>query len=114
VTPDVETKTQLIAENRKTSPQELQDDEQRAATLPTIAKNFSNGSREVVFAPATKRGALMPDLRGQSVKDVMRMCSQLGLNLEAKGTGRAISQYPSVGAELASGQTVRVEFARRN
>jgi len=114
VTPDVETKTQLIAENRKTSPQEIQDDEQRAATLPTIAKNFSNGSREVVFAPATKRGALMPDLRGQSVKDVMRMCSQLGLNLEAKGTGRAISQYPSVGAELASGQTVRVEFARRN
>jgi cell division protein FtsI/penicillin-binding protein 2 len=114
VTPDVETKTQLIAENRKTSPQELQDDEQRAATLPTIAKNFSNGSREVVFAPATRRGALMPDLRGQSVRDVMRMCSQLGLNLEAKGEGKATRQYPAAGAELSSGQTVRVEFARRN
>jgi len=116
VTPDVEIKTAppLIAEDRKTSPQEIQDEEQRAATLPTIAKNFSGSSREVIFAPATKRGALMPDVRGQSVRDVMRMCSQLGLNLEAKGAGRAIRQYPSAGAELSSGQTVRVEFERRN
>jgi cell division protein FtsI (penicillin-binding protein 3) len=114
VTPDVETKgaPQLIAESRQSSPQEIQDEEQRAASLPTIAKNFSNGSREVVFAPATKRGALMPNMRGQSVRDVMRMCSQLGLNLEAKGAGRAIRQYPSAGAELSSGQTVRVEFER--
>jgi cell division protein FtsI/penicillin-binding protein 2 len=114
VTPDVETKTQLIAEDRKPSPQEIQDEQQRAASLPTIARNFSNGSREVVFAPATRRGALMPDLRGQSVRDVMRMCSQLGLNLEAKGEGKATRQYPAAGAELSSGQTVRVEFARRN
>jgi len=116
VTPDVEIKTapQVIAENRKTSPQEIQDEEQRVATLPTIAKNLSGSSREVIFAPATKRGALMPDMRGQSVRDVMGMCSQLGLNLEAKGAGRAIRQYPSAGAELSSGQTVRVEFERRN
>ena len=115
VTPDVETKTapQLIAEDRNPSPQEVQDEEQRAASLPTIAKNFSS-SRDVVFTPATKRGALMPDLHGQSVRDVFRMCSQLGLNLEAKGEGKAIRQYPSAGAELSSGQTVRVEFARRN
>jgi stage V sporulation protein D (sporulation-specific penicillin-binding protein) len=116
VTPDVETKTapQLIAENRKPSPQEIQDDQQRAATLPTIAKNFSSSSREVIFAPATKRGALMPDVRGQSVRDVMRLCAQLGLNLEAKGAGKAVRQSPSAGAELGSGQTVRVEFERRN
>lgn len=116
VTPDVETKSapQLIAESRQPSPQEVQDAEQRVATLPTIAKNYSSSSREVVFAPATKRGALMPDLRGQSVRDVAHMCSRLGLNLEAKGEGRAIRQFPSAGAELSSGQTVRVEFARRN
>jgi cell division protein FtsI/penicillin-binding protein 2 len=114
VTPDVDTKAHpLIAETRKPSPQEIQDEEQRAATLPTIARNFSS-TREVVFAPATKRGALMPDVRGQSVKDVLRMCSQLGLNLEAKGEGRAIRQYPSAGTELSSGQTVRVQFERRN
>ncbi len=114
VTPDVETKSapQLIAADRKPSPQEIQDEEQRAATLPTIARNFSSGSREVVFAPATKRGALMPDLRGQSVRDVMQLCAQLGLNLEAKGQGRAVRQFPSAGVELSTGQTVRVEFGR--
>jgi cell division protein FtsI (penicillin-binding protein 3) len=114
VTPDVETKSapQLIAESRQPSPQEIQDAEQRAATLPTIAKNYSSSSREVVFTPATKRGALMPDFRGQSVRDAMRVCTQLGLNLEAKGEGRAIRQAPAAGAELGSGQTVRVEFGR--
>jgi cell division protein FtsI (penicillin-binding protein 3) len=45
---------QLIAEDRNPSPQEVQDEEQRAASLPTIAKNFSS-SRDVVFTPATKR-----------------------------------------------------------
>ena len=61
VTPDVEIKTapQLIAEDRKTSPQEIQDEEQRAATLPTIAKNFSSSSREVIFAPATDRKSVV-------------------------------------------------------
>lgn len=115
VQPDVETKMEprLIAEARQPSPQEVQDNEQRAATLPQVAKNF-NGSREVVFTPATKRGALMPDLRGQSVRDVMRTCAQLRLNLEAKGEGRAIRQNPLPGSEMSSGQTVRVEFARRN
>jgi cell division protein FtsI (penicillin-binding protein 3) len=116
VTPDVEIKIAppLIAESTKASPQQVQEEEQRAATLPTLARNFSSGSREVVFTPATKRGALMPDLRGQSVRDVFTMCSQLGLNLEAKGEGKAIRQSPAAGAELSSGQTVRVEFARRN
>src|SRR4029453_13599519 len=38
VTPDVDTKAhpQVIAESRKPSPQEIQDEEQRVATLPTI------------------------------------------------------------------------------
>ncbi len=52
----------------------------------------------------------MPDLRGQSVRDVARTCSQLGLKLEAKGEGRAIRHSPAAGQEVSSGQTVRVEF----
>jgi cell division protein FtsI (penicillin-binding protein 3) len=114
VTPDVEVKSagELIAQSYKPSPQEIQAEEQRAATLPQVAKTFNGGSRAVVFTPATTRGALMPDMRGQSVRDVVRMCAQLGLSLEAKGEGRAIRQYPSAGAEINSGQTVRVEFGR--
>src|ERR1043165_6903490 len=116
VTPDLEMKSagELIAESSQPSPQETQEQQQRAATLPQVAQNFNGGPREVVFAPATRRGALMPDLRGQSVRDVVRTCAQLGLNLEAKGEGRAIRQIPAAGAELTSGQIVRVEFVRRD
>jgi penicillin-binding protein 2 len=119
VTPDVETKgsSELIAETHKPSPQEIQqaiqNEQQREATLPKVAaKSFSGRSSEVVLAVATQRAPLMPDLRGQSVRDVARTCAQLGLKLEAKGEGRAVRHSPAAGAEVSSGQTVRVEFGR--
>ena len=88
--------------------------EERHATLPRVMLRDSAEMREVVYAPATRRGALMPDLRGQSVRDVARLCAQLGLQLEAHGDGRALRQRPDPGIEIASGQLVRVEFERRN
>jgi cell division protein FtsI/penicillin-binding protein 2 len=121
VLPDVELKpgTQLIAQTSLPSPQSVkaaqQQNEEREATLPKVAaRNFSGQTSEVVFAVATKRGALMPDLSGQSVRDVARMCAQLGLQLEARGDGRALRQMPEPGAELDSGQVVRVDFGRSN
>ena len=88
--------------------------EERHATLPRVMLRDSAEMREVVYAAATRRGALMPDLRGQSVRDVARLCAQLGLQLEAHGDGRALRQRPDPGIEIASGQLVRVEFERRN
>lgn len=121
VTPDVDTKAgpALIAEASKPSPQlakEAQrETEQREATLPRVAaRNFSGQASEVVFALATKNAALMPDLRGQSVRDVARMCAQLGLRLEARGEGHATRQSPEAGSEIDSGQLVRVDFSRDN
>jgi cell division protein FtsI (penicillin-binding protein 3) len=121
ITPDVETKggSALIAESHKPSPQEIQqaiqNEQQREATLPQVAaKSFRGRRSEIVLAVASQRAPLMPDLRGQSVRDVARTCSQLGLKLEAKGEGRALRQSPAAGQEVGSGQTVRVEFGRGN
>jgi len=121
VLPDVELKrgTELIAQAPMPPSQRVkaaqQQNEEREATLPTVtARNFSGQASEVVLAVATKRGVLMPDLRGQSVRDVARMCAQLGLRLEARGDGRALRQMPEPGAELDSGQAVRVDFGRGN
>src|SRR5713226_6271031 len=121
VTPDLEIKSApaLIAQAAQASPktreEERRQNEQRAATLPKVAaRNFRSGANEVVFAVATKRAALMPDLRGQSVRDVARMCARLGLQLEARGEGRALRQSPEPGAEVDSGQVVRVDFGRGN
>ena len=121
VEPDIETKPlpSLIAQDSKPSPQQMQEQaaqvERRQETLPQVtSKSFAGSTREVVFAMATNRGALMPDLRGQSVRDALRTCAQLGLKLEARGDGFAAQQNPAAGAEVETGQTVRVDFARRN
>jgi cell division protein FtsI (penicillin-binding protein 3) len=122
VTPDTEVKSapQLIAGVSKPSPQQGKEDsiqiERRQETLPKVmaAKSFNGKLREVVFAAAANRHALMPDLRGQSVRDALRMCAQLGLRLEAHGDGLATQQSPAAGTEIDAGQTVRVDFARRN
>lgn len=118
VTPDMEVKagTELIAKASRPSPQQVKEDqvqsERRESTLPIVARNFSGQTREVVFAPASKRAALMPDLRGQSVRDVARMCAQLGLRLEARGDGHALRQTPVAGSEVDPGTVVRVDFSR--
>lgn len=121
VTPDVEIKgaPQSIAQEAKPSPQQTkvnqQQTEAREATLPQVAsRNFSGQTKEVVFAVATRRAALMPDLRGQSVRDALRTCQQLGLRLEARGEGHAMRQTPEPGAEVDPGLIVRVGFGRGN
>jgi cell division protein FtsI (penicillin-binding protein 3) len=84
------------------------------AGLPEVSRGHTGAEEisEVVYASAGDRALLMPDLRGRSVRDVARICSQLGLELEARGDGRAVSQSPSVGASLRAGQTVRIDFGR--
>jgi len=122
VTPDTEVKSAptMIAQLSKASPQQIKDDaaqlERREETLPRLvaAKGFNGKTSEVVLAMATNRGALMPDLHGQSVRDAFRLCTQLGLKLEARGDGFATQQNPAAGTEVDVGQTVRVDFARRN
>jgi len=121
VTPDIKIKDEptLIARLATPSPElqqlEAEIREQRESTLPRVAaRNFGGPVNEVVFIPAADRAALMPDLRGQSVRDAVRVCAQLGLRLEAQGEGRALRQNPDPGSEIVSGQTVRIEFARTN
>jgi membrane peptidoglycan carboxypeptidase len=121
VAPDTEVKgaPQTIAKVSQPSSQQAEQEsiqtERRRETLPRVAaKSFNGKSGEVVFAAAANRHALMPDLRGQSVRDALRMCAQLGLRLEAHGDGFAAQQAPAAGTEIDPGQTVRVDFARRN
>ncbi len=90
------------------------ENEAREATLPQVteAASANGGAHEIVFAASTRRGVLMPDLHGRSVRDAARVCAELGLQLEARGEGRASRQSPAVGAELDAGQIVRVDFKR--
>jgi cell division protein FtsI (penicillin-binding protein 3) len=120
VMPDIETQSvpELVAQvnenpERAAKAREAQaeSEQQRKATLPTVDSNGGRGG-EVVYAAATKKAMLMPDLRGRSVRDVARTCAQLGLQVEARGEGRVFKQSPSAGAEVSTGQLVYVDFGR--
>lgn len=86
--------------------------EERDATLPKVLSDEGAGLTQVVYTAATRSAVLMPDLRGRSVRDVARICAQLGLQLEAQGEGRALRQSPQAGAEVVPGQVVHIDFGR--
>ena len=120
IEPDIETKSapDLIAQvdqdperAAKLRDEQAREDEERKATLPTVDSNGGRGS-EVVYATATRKGIVMPDLRGRSVRDVARTCAQLGLQFEARGDGRVFKQTPAAGSEVSTGQTIYVDFGR--
>src|SRR5215216_3682416 len=120
IEPDIETKSvpQLIAQVNedperaaKVRDEQVQAEQERKATLPTVDSNGGRGG-EVVYAVATRKAMLMPDLRGRSVRDVARTCAQLGLQVEAHGEGKVFKQNPSAGAEVSTGQLIYVDFGR--
>ncbi|HEY6660270.1 MAG TPA: penicillin-binding transpeptidase domain-containing protein [Pyrinomonadaceae bacterium] len=120
VMPDIETKSapDLIAQvnedperTAKLRDEQIETEQQRKATLPTVDSNGGRGG-EVVYAVASRKSMLMPDLRGRSVRDVARTCAQLGLQVEARGEGRVLKQNPSAGAEVSTGQLIYVDFGR--
>ncbi len=122
VAPDTDFKNpvELIARETQTPEQfskqreeEARLEEFRAATMPRVPARDNRGG-EIVYAVATSKAILMPDLRGRSVRDVARACAQLGLQVEAHGDGRVIRQTPGVGVELRPGQMIYVDFGRRN
>ncbi len=117
IAPDIELRSapELIAQTtpaamRQVSEERAQVQKERNATLPRVAHRRNGG--EVVYAVATDRAIVMPDLRGQSVRDVARACAQLGLQLEAYGEGLVMRQNPAPGAEVEPGQTVYLNFGR--
>ncbi len=120
VMPDIETKSapDLIAQvnedperTAKLRDEQIETEQQRKATLPTVDSNGGRGG-EVVYAVASRKSMLMPDLRGRSVRDVARTCAQLGLQVEARGEGRVLKQSPSAGSEVSTGQLVYIDFGR--
>ncbi len=94
-------------------PEQTSAEKAQHAMLPQVVQAERRGEmRDTVYAVAAERGLLMPDVRGQSVREAARICAQLGLELEAQGEGRAVGQSPAAGLHVEAGQTVRVEFGR--
>jgi cell division protein FtsI (penicillin-binding protein 3) len=106
--------TSQLREDEKRRDKELRREEARALTMPRVTARDNSGG-EIVYAVAISNAILMPDLRGQSVRDVARACAQLGMQVEAHGDGgRVVGQSPQPRAELRQGQIIYVDFGRLN
>jgi cell division protein FtsI (penicillin-binding protein 3) len=116
---DFQSPVELMARETKTPDEVAKErevtrvEESRASTMPKATGRDSRGG-EIVYAVATSKAILMPDLKGRSVRDVARACAQLGLQVEAHGEGRVVRQTPGAGAELRPGQMIYVDFGRLN
>ncbi len=101
-------------QDEKRRDEETRQQESRELTMPRASARDNRGG-EVVYAIATSKAILMPDLRGRSVRDVARACAQIGMQVEARGEGgRVVGQNPQPGSELRQGQIVYVDFGRLN
>jgi membrane peptidoglycan carboxypeptidase len=103
--------SQTPEENEKQREEDTKQEEARAASMPTVSAGDGNG-QEIIYANATSKAILMPDMHGRSVRDVARTCALLGLQLEAHGDGRVTRQSPAAGTEVDAGQVVQVQFGK--
>ncbi len=53
---------------------------------------------------------LLPDFKGESMREVLRMGSDLGLRVEVEGSGLAVEQSPRPGVDLSRVSKVKVRF----
>ena len=76
---------------------------------PTVARAAS-------LPPATLepvRNGLMPDLRGLSAREALRLLSQIGMTARLSGNGFVIDQRPQAGSPLVRGETCSLTLDRR-
>ena len=59
------------------------------------------------------RDGLMPDLRGLSAREALRLLSRIGLTARLSGTGFVVDQRPQAGAPLVRGDTCSLTLDRR-
>jgi cell division protein FtsI (penicillin-binding protein 3) len=79
-----------------------------AAPQPAIAERVLAATLE----PA--RNGLMPDLRGLSGREALRLLSRIGMTARLSGDGVVVDQTPEPGAALVRGDACRLTLGRRS
>ena len=63
-------------------------------------------------APVERKGPVVPDFRGKSVRNVVELASAEGIPVTIQGSGVARAQLPAAGRPMHRGERIRVVFAR--
>ena len=60
------------------------------------------------------RNGLMPDLRGISGREALRLLSQIGMTARLSGDGVVVDQVPEAGSALVRGGACQLKLGRRS
>jgi hypothetical protein len=85
-------------------------DESPAEVLPAKAPETAKRPAEVMMAVEDGEDVTVPDFSGKTMREVMTMCSRLGLDPVFVGSNLALEQSPAAGAQVKSGSRVTVQF----
>jgi cell division protein FtsI (penicillin-binding protein 3) len=77
-------------------------------------KNEPEQSSDVITTIVEQELVALPDFRGMSKRTVLNHCLDLGIRLQANGSGVAVFQSPEPGTKIAIGATCSVTFAKGN
>jgi hypothetical protein len=58
-----------------------------------------------------QQSVIVPDFRGHAKRKVLALCMELGLRMEGRGSGIAVSQTPLPGSRIPAGDVCQVTFA---
>ena len=66
---------------------------------------------EIASIPAEIEVGLLPDFRGQTIRDVLKEGTSLGIKVVVQGSGLAVGQTPEPGLPLDRITQVKVDFS---
>jgi cell division protein FtsI (penicillin-binding protein 3) len=80
-------------------------------TLPAAKKVQETVEAEEGSFDLGNEGYAMPDFRGKSMREVLRIMGKSDLNVKLIGSGRAVEQNPRPGEKIRASDQVWVKFA---
>ncbi|MEG2484278.1 MAG: PASTA domain-containing protein, partial [Clostridia bacterium] len=82
--------------------------------IPKSGAKLIDGATVQVYTDesAAKQVVKVPDVRGKSMVETIKLMTAAGLNVKIVGTGTAIIQDPYPGVELDKGSIVTVKFTQ--
>jgi hypothetical protein len=75
-------------------------------------KSVLTESPDVITTPVERELVAVPDFHGLSKRTVLNRCLDLGIRLQASGSGMAVFQAPLPGTKIPLGATCSVSFAK--
>ena len=80
-------------------------------TSAAASKETPATTEDIVVLQTAKEHVFVPDFRGLSKRQVIQQCAELGIHMQASGSGLAVFQAPVAGNKIPIGRSCAVTFS---